>query len=74
MGMVRCAVLGKHPETESLHGLAEEVIAALVSSIRPGATPADVHAAGGEVLKRSGRKGVFRQRTGYQTGINWTER
>lgn len=74
VGMVRCAVLGKHPETESLHELAEEVIAALVSSIRPGATPADVHAAGQEVLKRSGRKGVFRQRTGYQTGINWTER
>ncbi|RWO86339.1 Xaa-Pro peptidase family protein [Mesorhizobium sp.] len=74
VGMVRCAVLGRHPEAESLHALAEEVIHALVAAIKPGATAGAVDAAGREVLKRSGRKGVFRQRTGYQTGINWTER
>lgn len=73
-GMVRCAVLGRHPETESLHALAEEVIETLVAAIRPGTTAAAVDAAGREVLKRSGRKGVFRQRTGYLTGIHWTER
>ncbi|RWI00951.1 MAG: aminopeptidase P family protein [Mesorhizobium sp.] len=73
-GMVRCAVLGRHPETESLHALAEEVIETLVAVIRPGTTAAEVDAAGREVLKRSGRKGVFRQRTGYLTGIHWTER
>ncbi|RWI98476.1 Xaa-Pro peptidase family protein [Mesorhizobium sp.] len=73
-GMVRCAVLGRHPETESLHALAEEVIETLVAAIRPGTTAAAVDAAGREVLKRSGRKDVFRQRTGYLTGIHWTER
>ncbi|MER8542940.1 Xaa-Pro peptidase family protein [Mesorhizobium sp. M1334] len=74
VGMVRCAVLGRHPEAESLHVLAEEVIDALVAAVKPGTSAAAVDAAGREVLKRSGRKGVFRQRTGYQTGINWTER
>lgn len=74
VGMVRCAVLGRHPEIESLHTLAEEVIDVLVAAVKPGTSAAEVDAAGREVLKRSGRKGVFRQRTGYQTGINWTER
>ncbi|MER8734723.1 Xaa-Pro peptidase family protein, partial [Mesorhizobium sp. M1227] len=74
VGMVRCAVLGRHPEAESLHTLAEEVIDALVGAVKPGTSAAAVDAAGREVLKRFGRKGVFRQRTGYQTGINWTER
>ncbi|TIX45859.1 MAG: aminopeptidase P family protein [Mesorhizobium sp.] len=74
VGMVRCAVLGRHPETESLHALAEEVIETLVAAIKPGTTAAEVDAAGREVLKRSGRQEVFRQRTGYQTGMNWTER
>ncbi|QKC66416.1 M24 family metallopeptidase [Mesorhizobium loti] len=74
VGMVRCAVLGRHPEAESLHTLAEEVIEALVAAVKPGVSAAAVDAAGCEVLERSGRKGVVRQRTGYQTGINWTER
>ncbi|RWF81412.1 MAG: aminopeptidase P family protein [Mesorhizobium sp.] len=74
VGMVRCAVLGRHPETESLHALAEEVIEVIVAATKPGTTAAAVDAAGREVLKQSGRQGVFRQRTGYQTGINWTER
>ncbi|MER8900017.1 Xaa-Pro peptidase family protein [Mesorhizobium sp. M0676] len=74
VGMVRCAVLGRHLEVESLHTLAEEVIDVLVAAVKPGTSAAEVDAAGREVLKRSGRKGVFRQRTGYQTGINWTER
>ncbi|WP_202330470.1 M24 family metallopeptidase [Mesorhizobium sp. L-8-3] len=73
-GLVRCAVLGRHPETESLHTLAEEVIEALVAAIKPGTSAGEMDAAGREVLKRSGRQGVFRQRTGYQTGINWAER
>jgi Xaa-Pro dipeptidase len=54
--------------------LAEDVIEALVDAIKPGASAEEVDAAGRKVLKRSGRQGVFRQRTGYQTGINWTER
>ncbi|MES0070481.1 Xaa-Pro peptidase family protein [Mesorhizobium sp. M0074] len=74
VGMVRCAVLGRHPETESLHDLAEEVIETLIAAIKPGTTAAAVDATGREVLKRSGWQGVFRQRTGYQTGMNWTER
>ncbi|PBB80018.1 peptidase M24 [Mesorhizobium sp. WSM3879] len=73
-GMVRCAVLGRHPEAESLHALAEEVIEAVVAAIKPGMTAGAVDLTGREVLKQSGRQGVFRQRSGYQTGINWTER
>ncbi|MFC3320582.1 M24 family metallopeptidase [Mesorhizobium cantuariense] len=74
VGMVRCAVLGQHPETESLHTLAEEVLDALIAAVRPGTSAEAVDAAGRAVLDRSGRRGVFRQRTGYQTGIHWTER
>lgn len=73
-GLVRCAVLGRHPAAEALHALAEEVVEALIDAIKPGAVAEEVDAAGREVLRRSGRHGVFRQRTGYQTGINWTER
>ncbi|RWJ95414.1 Xaa-Pro peptidase family protein [Mesorhizobium sp.] len=73
-GIVRCAVLGRHQESESLHALAEEVIETLIAAIKPGTTAAAVDAAGREVLERSGRKDVFRQRTGYITGIYWTER
>ncbi|BCH12548.1 peptidase M24 (plasmid) [Mesorhizobium sp. 131-3-5] len=73
-GIVRSAVLGRHPETESTHALAEDVIEALVAAVKPGATAHEVDAAGRQVLKRSGRQNAFRQRTGYQTGINWSER
>ncbi|MER8542946.1 Xaa-Pro peptidase family protein [Mesorhizobium sp. M1334] len=68
--LVRCAVLGRHPETESLHALAEEVIDAVVAAAIPGATTGTVDAAGRKVLNRSGRQRVFRQRTGYQTGLS----
>ncbi|TIX46486.1 MAG: aminopeptidase P family protein [Mesorhizobium sp.] len=68
--LVRSAVLGQHPETESLHALAEEVIEAVVAVAKPGATTGSVDAAGRKVLDRSGRQRVFRQRTGYQTGLS----
>ncbi|RWP25784.1 MAG: aminopeptidase P family protein [Mesorhizobium sp.] len=73
-GLVRCAVLGRHPETESLHALAVEVLETVIAAMKPGITAASVHAAGVKALKRSGRSNVFRQRTGYQTGVNWGER
>ncbi|AZO52367.1 M24 family metallopeptidase [Mesorhizobium sp. M8A.F.Ca.ET.057.01.1.1] len=68
--LVRCAVLGRHTETESLHALAEEVIDAVVAAAKPGATTGSLDAAGRKVLDRSGRQRVFRQRTGYQTGLS----
>ncbi|UVK48706.1 Xaa-Pro peptidase family protein (plasmid) [Mesorhizobium sp. AR07] len=73
-GLVRGAVLGRHPETESLHDLSVEALEAAIAVIKPGATAGEVDAAGRKVIERSGRPKVSRHRAGYQTGINWTER
>ncbi|MFB6462899.1 M24 family metallopeptidase [Bradyrhizobium tunisiense] len=73
-GLVRCAVLGRHPETEFLHSLSIEVLEAVISAIKPGATAGEVDVAGREVLKRHGRPELLNHRVGYQTGINWLER
>ncbi|MER9008175.1 Xaa-Pro peptidase family protein [Mesorhizobium sp. M0862] len=73
-GLVRSAVLGRHAETESLHELSVEVLEAVISAIRPGATAGEVDAAGREVLERRGRPGLLKHRVGYQTGVNWVER
>ncbi|MER9402259.1 Xaa-Pro peptidase family protein [Mesorhizobium sp. M0615] len=73
-GLLRCAVLGRHPETESLHQLSEEVLEAAIAAIKPGVVTGEVHAAACKVMGRSGRRDAFRQRTGYGTGINWSER
>ncbi|WP_044549054.1 M24 family metallopeptidase [Mesorhizobium japonicum] len=73
-GLVRCAVLGRHPETESLHALSVEALEAVIAAIKPGATAGEVDAAGRKVIERSQRPKVLNHRVGYQTGINWTER
>ncbi|MER8710244.1 Xaa-Pro peptidase family protein [Mesorhizobium sp. M1088] len=73
-GLVRSAVLGRHAETEYLHDLSIEVLEAVISAIKPGATAGEVDAAGREVLKRHGRPELLNHRVGYQTGINWLER
>ncbi|TIP02024.1 MAG: aminopeptidase P family protein [Mesorhizobium sp.] len=73
-GLVRSAVLGRHAETEFLHDLSIEVLEAVISAIKPGATAGEVDAAGREVLKRHGRPEFLNHRVGYQTGINWVER
>ncbi|WP_342709950.1 Xaa-Pro peptidase family protein [Bradyrhizobium sp. B124] len=73
-GLVRSAVLGRHPETESLYALAEETLEAALAAIKPGVTAGEVDAVGRKVIGRSGRPEVFRHRTGYQIGINWGER
>ncbi|MER8977039.1 Xaa-Pro peptidase family protein [Mesorhizobium sp. M0800] len=72
--LVRSAVLGRHAETEVLHDLSIEVLEAVISAIRPGATAGEVDVAGREVLKRNGRPELLNHRVGYQTGINWVER
>jgi Xaa-Pro aminopeptidase len=73
-GLVRCGVLGRHPECESLHALSVEALEAAIAAIKPGATAGQVDAAGRKVIERSGRPQVFRHRAGYQIGINWGER
>lgn len=73
-GLVRSAMLGRHPETESLYSLAEEALEAALAAIKPGVTAGKVDAAGRKVIERHGRPEVFRHRTGYQIGINWGER
>jgi Xaa-Pro aminopeptidase len=73
-GLVRSAVLGRHPEAESLHSLSVEALESVVAAIKPGATAGEVDAAGRRVIERSGRPQALNHRVGYQTGINWTER
>lgn len=72
--LVRSAVLGRHAETEILHDLSIEVLEAVISAIKPGATAGEVDATGREVLKQRGRPDLLNHRVGYQTGINWVER
>lgn len=74
VGLVRCAVLGRHPAAEFLHALSMEALEATIAAIRPGVTAGEVDAAGREVIVRSGHPQVLRHRVGYQTGIHWTER
>ncbi|AZV19424.1 Xaa-Pro peptidase family protein [Mesorhizobium sp. M7A.F.Ce.TU.012.03.2.1] len=73
-GLVRSAVLGRHAETELLHNLSIEVLEAVISAIKPGATAGEVDSAGREVLTRHGRPEFLNHRVGYQTGIRWVER
>lgn len=73
-GLVRCAVLGRHPEAESLHALSVEALESTIAVIKPGVTAGEVDAAGRKVIERSKRPRMYRHRAGYQTGINWTER
>ena len=73
-GLVRSAVLGRHPETESLAHVSGGGARCRLAAIKPGATAGDVDAAGRKVIERSGRPQVFRHRTGYQTGAPWSER
>ncbi|MCK1554761.1 aminopeptidase P family protein [Bradyrhizobium sp. 177] len=73
-GIVRSAVLGSHPEAESIHALAEETVEAAIAAIKPGATAGAVDAAARKVVERAGKPRAFRHRTGYQTGIYWLER
>ncbi|MFK4380873.1 M24 family metallopeptidase [Bradyrhizobium sp. USDA 223] len=70
-GIVRCAVLGRHPETEALHALSVEALEAALTAIKSGVTAESVDAAARNVVERSKRSRAFRHRTGYQTGIHW---
>ncbi|MER8557004.1 M24 family metallopeptidase, partial [Mesorhizobium sp. M1217] len=45
-----------------------------IEVMKPGVTAGAVDAAARKVIERSGRPKVFRHRTGYQTGIHWSER
>lgn len=72
--LVRGAVLGRHPEIESLHNLSVDALEAAIAVIKPGVTAGEVDEAGRRVLERAGRSSALRHRAGYQTGINWTER
>ncbi|MER8602030.1 Xaa-Pro peptidase family protein [Mesorhizobium sp. M1339] len=73
-GVFRSAVLGRNVGTESLHRLAEAVLEAAIAAIKPGVTAGEVNAAARKVIDRDGRPRLLRSRTGYQTGINWSDR
>ncbi|MCK1605898.1 aminopeptidase P family protein [Bradyrhizobium sp. 166] len=72
--LVRGAVLGRHPEAETLHSLAEEALEAAIGAIKPGATAGEVDAAARQVIERSVRPQALNHRVGYQTGAPWGER
>lgn len=71
-GVCRGAVLGRHPETEALHALAEETLEAAIAAIRPGVTAGSVDAAARKVVERTGRPQALRHRTGYSTCPQWS--
>lgn len=73
-GLIRAAVLGRHPEAEALHALSEEALNAAIDVVKPGVTVEAVDAAVRKVVERSGRPRAFRNKAGYQTGIHWSER
>ncbi|MBM7487775.1 Xaa-Pro dipeptidase [Bradyrhizobium sp. USDA 3686] len=73
-GLVRTAVVGRHPEFESLLALSNEALDTVIDFIKPGVAAEEVDATVRKVVERSGRRGAFRNKAGYQTGINWSER
>lgn len=74
-GLLRCAVLGRHAQTEYLHALAEEALSAAIDAIKPGVTASEVDAAARKVIERSGHRArLAAQRAGYGTGIHWSAR
>lgn len=73
-GLCRSAVLGSHQAAEDLHRVADEALEAAIDAIKPGVLARDVDAAARGVIERAGRLDTFRHRTGYQTGINWSDR
>ncbi|UCI31886.1 M24 family metallopeptidase [Mesorhizobium sp. B4-1-4] len=73
-GLVRTAVVGRHPEAETLLALSNEALDTAIDVIKPGVTAEEVDATVRKVIERSGRPRAFRNKAGYQTGINWSER
>lgn len=70
-GIVRCAVLGRHAETEILHALSVDALEAALAEVKPGATGRAVDAAARKVIDKSAFPRSLRHRSGYQTGIHW---
>ncbi|OSI76116.1 peptidase M24 [Bradyrhizobium canariense] len=73
-GLVRTAVIGRNPEVESLLSLSNEALDTAIDMIKPGVAAEEVDATVRKVIERSGRPRAFRNKTGYQTGIHWSER
>ena len=73
-GLCRSAVLGRHRGAEMLHAVAQEALEAALQTIKAGVKAGAVDAAVRTVIERAGRAEGFRHRTGYQTGVGWTER
>jgi len=75
-GLIRIGVLGEPPaEIRSTvqQGLdvVSDTLDALMSAIRPGATGAEVHQAGREVIEAAGWGDVHRNRSGYSIGVSY---
>jgi Xaa-Pro aminopeptidase len=73
-GLCRSAVLGEHKRAANLHLVAEEMLAAVIDAMHPGAIAGDIDSVARGVLQRAGRSAAFRHRTGYQNGIDWLYR
>ncbi|MGY3434689.1 M24 family metallopeptidase [Bradyrhizobium sp. USDA 3696] len=54
--------------------LSNEALDTVIDFIKPGVAAEEVDATVRKVVERSGRRGAFRNKAGYQTGINWSER
>ncbi|MGE0796808.1 MAG: M24 family metallopeptidase [Lautropia sp.] len=70
-GIVRTAVLGKHPEAEYVHSVSVEALEAANAVIKAGVAASAVDAAVAQVVGKSKLQRGKRHRTGYHTGPNW---
>jgi Xaa-Pro aminopeptidase len=67
----RTALLGRDPDVEAVHKLAEEAQQATWDAIRPGVTTGEVDRAYRETVHRSPLGIVSHSRCGYAIGFNW---
>ncbi|MBM7487863.1 Xaa-Pro dipeptidase [Bradyrhizobium sp. USDA 3686] len=61
-GLVRTAVVGRHPEVESLLSLSNEALDTAIDMIKPGVAAEEVDATVRKVIERSGHPGALRNK------------
>ena len=70
---IRTGLVGHHPEAERVYGICEMAFEAAFAAVRPGALTGDVDRACRETIRRMDGP-VFKLRTGYAVGLDWSAR
>lgn len=69
--IMRTALLGRHPEVESLHEVVATALQAIEETLMPGVTTGEVDSACRGVVESAGYGALFRHRTGYAINVLW---